>query len=304
MRVAVTGATGFVGRALLRALVERGDEVIAFTRDPESALDRLDPEAVAVRWDPDDLSSIAGHLSGVDALVNLAGESVIGKRWSEAQKERIRASRVQGTRALVEAVRQVDPRPQVLVSASAVGFYGNTSNRELDEEAPGGDGFLASVCREWEQEALAAEQQALRTVVLRVGVVLGKGGGALAPMLIPFKLMAGGPIGNGAQWVSWIHLDDLVGLILWALDKKSVHGVLNATAPHPVTNRELSETIGHVLGKPSWLPAPRAAVELALGEAAAVILEGQRVVPRRALDAGYAFRFSEVEPALRAILRG
>ncbi|MFN7955194.1 MAG: TIGR01777 family oxidoreductase [bacterium] len=302
MRVAITGATGFVGRAVARALAERGDEVIAFTRDPEAAAERLDAEVVAVRWDPDDSVGIAAGLAGVSAVVNLAGEPVFGARWSEARKERIRASRVDGTRALVQAMAQMDERPAVLVSASAVGYYGVSGIAELAEEAPCGSDFLAAVCRDWELEARRADALGVRTAVLRIGVVLGKEGGALPKMLLPFKLFVGGPIGDGAQWVSWIHLDDLVGLVLFAIDRSEVSGVLNATAPHPVTNGELSETLGHVLGRPSWLPAPRAGVELAFGEAATVVLDGQRAVPKRALELGYVFRFTEPDAALRAIL--
>ncbi len=302
MRVAITGGTGFVGRAVARALAERGDEVIAFTRDPEGAVERLDSEVVPVRWDPDVPVGIAAGLAGVEAVVNLAGEPVVGARWSDAQKERIRASRVDGTRALVQAMAQTRERPRVLVSASAVGYYGVSGTRELGEDAPPGQDFLATVCRAWESEALNAVALGVRTAVLRIGVVLGKEGGALPKMLLPFKLFVGGPVGDGAQWVSWIHLDDLVGLVLFAIDRQEVAGLLNATAPHPVTNGELSETLGHVLGRPSWLSAPRFGVELVLGEAATVVLDGQRAVPLRALELGYPFQFTEVDAALRAIL--
>lgn len=303
MRVAITGATGFVGRALSRALGDRGDEVVAFTRDPESAADRLEPEAIAVRWDPDDAVGIAASLAGVDAVVNLAGEPVVGKRWSAPQKARIRDSRVDGTRALVQALALAEPRPAVFVSASAIGYYGTSAgNQELDERAPSGGDFLAGVCRDWEAEAVKAEAAGVRTVVLRVGVVLGEGGGALPKLLLPFKLFVGGPAGDGQQWVSWIALDDLVGLILFAIDQQRVRGVLNGTAPNPVTNRELSETIGHVLGRPSFLPAPSFGIKALLGEAATVVLDGQRVVPARALELGYPFRFVEPDAALRAIL--
>ncbi|MBK7977782.1 MAG: TIGR01777 family protein [Deltaproteobacteria bacterium] len=302
MRVAITGATGFVGRALSRALDERGDEVVAFTRDPEAAADRLEPEAVAVRWDPDDVVAIASSLAGVDAVVNLAGEPVVGKRWTAAQKARIHDSRVHGTRALVQALAQAEPRPSVFVSASAIGYYGTSGNQELDESAPSGTDFLAGVCRDWEAEALAAQDAGVRTVVIRVGVVLGADGGALPKLLLPFKLFVGGPAGDGQQWVSWIALDDLVGLVLFAIDQQRVRGVLNGTAPNPVTNRELSETIGHVLGRPSFLPAPSFGIKALLGEAATVVLDGQRVVPARALELGYGFRFVEPDAALRAIL--
>lgn len=302
MRVAITGATGFVGRALSRALGDRGDEVVAFTREPEAAADRLEPEAVAVRWDPDDVVGIASSLAGVDAVVNLAGEPVVGKRWSAPQKARIRDSRVDGTRALVQAIALAEPRPPVFVSASAIGYYGVSGNQELDERAPSGNDFLAGVCRDWEAEAVKAQDSGVRTVVIRVGVVLGEGGGALPKLLLPFKLFVGGPTGSGEQWVSWIALDDLVGLILFAIDEQRVHGVLNATAPNPVTNRELAETIGHVLGRPSFLPAPSFGIRALLGEAATVVLDGQRVVPARALELGYSFRFVEPDAALRAIL--
>jgi uncharacterized protein (TIGR01777 family) len=302
MRVAITGATGFVGRALVEALLGRGDEVLAFTRDPERASDQLDPEVALARWDTADPAGMAPHLAGRDAVVNLAGEPIFGKRWNETQKARIRASRVEGTRALVEAIRHAEPRPSTLVSGSAVGYYGGTGSQELAEDAPSGADFLATVCRDWEREALRARDAGLRTVILRIGVVLGSGGGALPRMLTPFKLFVGGPVGSGTQWFSWIHAADLVRLVLFALDHPQVRGVLNATAPTPVTNREFSDTLGHVLGRPAWLPAPAFGLRAALGEVASILLEGQRVVPHRALEAGFAFEHPEPEAALRAIL--
>jgi uncharacterized protein len=305
VRVAITGGTGFVGRRLCEALCDRGDEVIIMTRRaagdaPSSRNGSLPKGARAVGYDPKDAGSIAEHVEGMDAVVHLAGEAV-AQRWNDEVKRRIVESRVDTTRALVAALKNAKQRPAVFVSASAIGYYGPRPGDELLDEAsaPGSD-FLADVVRQWEREAERAEALGIRVVRLRIGIVLGPGGGALQKMALPFKLGVGGPIGDGRQVVSWVHLDDVVGLCLLSLDDARASGPINAVAPNPVTNRELSKAIGRALHRPAWLPVPRFAVGLALGEAADAVTTGQRVLPERARELGYPFRHATVDDALQA----
>lgn len=298
------GATGFIGSALCARLAERGDGVVVTSRYPEEARRKL-PAAEVLPTAPQDAASLAMAVARVDAVVNLAGDPLDQGRWSDAKKARIRDSRVLGTRLLARAFDMAERKPAVLVQGSAVGVYGPRDDTPLDESAdlgPDGD-FLASVCRVWEQEARAVEAHA-RVVMLRTGVVLASGGRAFTKMVLPFRLFAGGPIGTGRQWLSWIHRHDLVALILHAIDRSDVRGPLNGTAPEPVTSRDLARTIGRVLHRPSFMPMPAFALRLAVGEMAEVLLAGQRVVPRKALDTGFAFRFATLEAALRAILGG
>lgn len=301
MRVLLTGATGFIGRAVVRALAARGDELVVLLRQPGSAAD-LPPSTTRLQWDAA-APPPASALAGVDAVVHLAGET-IAQRWTPARKERIRKSRVDGTRHLVDAILGQAPAPRVLVGASAVGYYGDRGDEVLTEAATPGSGFLADICRDWEQEAARAAGAGTRVVPLRLGVVLDAGGGALKRMLPPFKLGLGGRIGTGRQWMSWIHRDDVVGIILHALDDTDVRGPINTTAPEPVRNDELTRTLATVLGRPAILPVPAIALRLALGEAADMLLAGQRVVPERLRESGYSFRFPTLEPALRSIVGG
>ncbi len=298
MRVFVTGATGFIGRKLVQKLRERGDEVIALTRDPSRASGLEGCQLV--QGDPSRAGPWTEELARCDAVVHLAGEPLMARRWSPEQKQRILASRVEGTRRVASAIERA-ARPPVLVNASAIGIYGPREDELLDESAEAGADFLAQVCRAWEAEALRISEKT-RVVVMRTGVVLGEGGGALERMLLPFRLFAGGPIGSGQQWMSWIHLEDLVGLFLLALDSPQARGPLNGTAPNPVRMSELAAALGKAMGRPSWLKVPGAALRLAVGEAATVVLTGQRVQPRKALELGYRFRFTQVEEALREIL--
>ena len=242
-------------------------------------------------------------LDGAGAVVNLAGESIAAGRWTPRQKERILQSRIRATRALVQGIAAVANKPAVLVSGSAVGYYGPRGDEELDEGAPPGDDFLARVCVAWEGEARRAAEEGVRVALVRTGLVLAARGGALPRLVLPFRLGAGGPLGSGRQWMPWIHLDDLVELFVFLIQGEGLEGPFNGTAPQPVTNRQFARTLGRVLGRPSWLPAPAAALRLALGEMAdALLLSGQRAVPRRALEAGFRFRFPELEPALRDLL--
>jgi uncharacterized protein len=288
MKVVIGGANGLIGSGLLRALRARGDEVIALVRNPRGTGE--------LKWDG--RSVPAGALDGADAAVNLAGASVAGQRWSDAYKKEILRSRVESTRAFVEAMRGSRAKPRVFVSASAVGAYGGRGDEELTEESAPGDDFLAGVCKAWEAEAVRAEELGVRTVLLRTGVVLARNGGALKQMLPPFKAFVGGPIGNGRQWMPWIHIADEVGLILWAISA-GVRGPLNAVAPGPVRMKEFAQTLGRVLHRPALFSVPAPVLRLALGEMADVLLDGQRARPRKALEGGYRFRFPELEPALR-----
>jgi hypothetical protein len=282
MKIAVTGASGFVGRRVCKLARDRGHEVVAIGR---TSGDRL--------WDP---AAGPAPLEGVDAVVHLAGEPVAG-RWTRAKTARIRESRVLGTRHLAAGLR--DARPRVLVSASAVGYYGDRGDEELTEESPPGDDFLAGVCREWETEAL---ESGVRTACIRVGIALGPGGGALARMLTPFKLGLGGRLGSGRQWMSWVHLDDLAALFLHAVENDSVSGPLLGTAPNPVRNADFTRALGRALGRWTILPAPRWGLRLLFGKAADVFLSGQRCRAKRTLQSGFAFAHADLEPALREIL--
>ncbi|MEM6292689.1 MAG: TIGR01777 family oxidoreductase [Myxococcota bacterium] len=289
MRVAITGASGFVGRALAEALRARGDEPVAARRSGDAAL----------RWSTADGFTPSNALSGFDAVVHLAGENIASGRWTDARKARIKASRVEGTRRVVEALKAADPRPATLVSISAVGYYGTPGGTELDEDAPAGTDFLADVCAAWEAEAVEAEALGVRVARLRLGTVLGVGGGALGKMLPAFKLGVGGRLGDGDQYMSWVHLEDVVRAILYVLDDANCSGPYNVTAPTPVPNRDFTKTLGKVLGRPTVLPVPKFALRAAFGEMADhILLQGQRVVPTRLRAAGFAFEHAELEAAL------
>lgn len=300
MKITVTGATGLIGTQLVAELRARGDEVTVLSRDPGRARSTLgDVEAFA--WaDPSAGPPPAEALTGRDAVVNLLGEPV-AQRWSEDTKRKIRQSRELGTKNLVEALRTTDPRPKGLVSGSATGVYGPHGDEELDETAPPARGeFLADVVVAWEAEAEKAEELGMRVVMLRTGVVLSESGGALEKMLPPFKLGVGGPVAGGRQFVPWVHADDVVGAFLFCLDNDSAEGPINATAPEPVTNRELSKSLGKVLHRPAFAPVPALAVKALFGEMAEIVTTGQRAKPRRLTELGYRWRQPDLERALRA----
>lgn len=299
MRVTVTGATGLIGSALVARLTERGDEVTVLARDPDRARHALGVEAVA--WQPTAGPPPAEALAGRDGVVNLMGEKV-DQRWTAGARARIRDSRVVGTRNLVAGLRAAEPRPGVLVSGSAVGYYGARGDERVQETEPPGDDFLAGVVVEWEREAEAARSLGVRVVMVRSGVVLSGRGGALKRMLLPFRLGVGGPVAGGRHYLPWIHLDDEVGILLAALDGPEWSGPVNASAPEPATSREFGRALGRVLGRPAVLPAPGLALRLLFGEMAQVVTTGQRAVPAQPLRHGYRFRHPELEGALRAAL--
>jgi uncharacterized protein len=302
MRVLVTGASGFLGSGVCDALLARGDEVVGLTRSPDRA--RATNRTVTWHeWNPTVERPPAGALEGVDGVVNLIGEP-LDQRWTDAAKQRIRESRERGTKNLVDAISAADPRPRVLVSQSAVGYYGDRGDAIIDESASAGTSFDAQVCVAWEAAARAAEEVGVRVGVTRTGLVLDPDHGLLKQLLLPFRLGVGGPIAGGSQYMSWIHVEDEVRLLLWALDTDQAAGPYNATAPNPVTNREFSTTLGRVLGRPAVLPIPKLALKARFGgELGEIAAGGQRVLPRRALDAGFEFRHPELEPALRDLLK-
>ena len=299
MRVIVTGGTGFIGPKLCERLVSRGHDVIALTRDASRSRDHVHPKVRVVSWAEG--AAWEGFVDGAGALVNLAGET-IAQRWTATAKARIASSRLNAAARLKAAAEKAAQKPAVLVNASAVGFYGPRGDEPLDEEAPAGSDFLAKVCVDWETAARSLEPLGTRVAMLRTGVVLGAGGGALAKILPPFKAFAGGPLGSGKQWMSWIHEADLVGMYVWAAENPAVAGPVNATAPNPVTMREFATALGRALHRPSFAKAPAAAIRLALGEMSTVVLDGQRVVPKKALDLGFAFRFTDVLTALKDVV--
>jgi uncharacterized protein len=302
VRVAVTGATGTIGRALVEALLDRGDAVTVLTRNPARAAGTL-PDTHAVEWrDLVSEPAPADALNGRDAVVHLAGEP-IAQRWNADVKRRIQESRELGTRNLVAGLRAAEARPRVLVSQSAVGYYGPRGDERLDESAPPGSDFLAGVVVSWEREARAAEELGLRVVNTRTGVVLSESGGALARMLPPFKLGMGGPVAGGRQYMPWIHLDDVVGVMLRAIDDDSLSGAINLAAPEPVTNKELSRTLGRVLVRPAITPVPGFALRLLYGDMASIVTSGQRAVPARLTELGYEFKHPQLHEALRAAVK-
>ena len=299
MKALVTGATGFVGPRLLRLL----DAPVVLSRDPDRARRTLGGLAGrVVRWDPLEGPPPPEAFAGIDAVLHLAGESVAEGRWTKAQKARIRDSRVIGTRHLVQGIAQAERKPSVLVSASAVGYYGDRGDEELTETAPPAHDFLADVCVEWEREALAAERSGVRVVTARTGIVLGAGGGALGKMLTPFKLGAGGPLGSGRQWMPWIHVADLARLYVHGAATASIRGPMNSTAPHPVRNSEFTKALGRQLRRPAFMPAPYIGLRIVFGEFAQVLFASQRVIPKVALDTGFTFQYPELAEALREIL--
>jgi uncharacterized protein len=301
VRVLVTGASGFIGSALCDALLARGDSVVGLSRDPQRARGS-NPSVVWHAWEPTLERPPAAAFENVDAVVNLEGEK-INQRWTDDAKRRIMESRRTGTRNLVAAIAALERRPRVLVNQSAIGFYGDRGEAIVDESAEAGEGFDAEVVREWEATAREAEGAGLRLVIVRTGHVLDPRGGLLAELLPPFKLGVGGPLAGGRQYMSWVHIDDEVGILLWALDNDEVSGVVNSTAPNPVTNRELSQAIGRALHRPAAMPVPGFVLDLKFGrEFGRVLRGGQRVMPRRATDLGYEFRYPEIDGALRSLL--
>src|SRR6266581_1123803 len=310
MKVLVTGSTGLVGTALVNALAHDGHTACRLLRQ-QSVISRGEKEGFDVAWNPA-TGELGGAGVGADAVVNLAGASIAGGRWTQERKGLLRTSRIDTTRALVNALAKMNARPRVLVSASAIGIYGDRGDEVLTEESNPGKDFLAGVTREWEAEALKAEALGIRVVLVRFGIILARHGGALAKMLLPFKLGVGGRLGSGKQWMSWVTLDDVVGILRLAMENApgkgapnvaSVRGAINVVAPQPVRNAEFTKVLAKALHRPALFPAPAFALRLALGEMAdALLLSSQRVAPRRLQQLGYSFLHAELSKALNAVL--
>jgi uncharacterized protein (TIGR01777 family) len=305
MKVFVTGATGLVGSRLVRALLARGATAVPLSRNPIPP-DRFGPGAEPVVGDPADPGPWQDVLAGCDAVVHHAGENIFAKRWTESFLKAVRDSRVNGTALVAEALsrqpRRADGSPKVLISASAVGYYGDRGDEVMTEtSAPAAD-FMAKLTADWEAAAAPARAAGVRVVHPRLGIVLDPDGGALPKLVLPFKLFAGGSVGSGNQWVSWIHRDDMTALLLFLLDTAAAPGPVNAVAPNPVRNRDLGKALGRALGRPSWLPVPRFALRVALGKVAEVLTGGQRVLPEKALGLGFSFRFPDIDGALKDLL--
>jgi uncharacterized protein len=301
MRVVIAGGSGLIGRALVSSLAADGIEVIILSRN-SAGVAGLPPAASAVAWDGRTAGAWAARLDGAAAVVNLAGENLAAGRWTEARKKSIISSRVDPGIALVEAIKAATAKPDVLIQSSGIGHYGSPGDEVINEDSPAGAGFQTAVTTAWEASTAPVEAMGVRRVVVRTGPVLSMDGGALPRMMLPFRFFAGGRIGNGKQWFSWIHIADAVASIRFLIDRKDAAGVVNLVAPAPVTNAEFARSLGRAMSRPSLIPAPAFAMRLLFGEMAEVLLEGQRAVPQRLIALGYRFRFPDIDGALRDVI--
>jgi uncharacterized protein (TIGR01777 family) len=299
MKLVITGATGFIGSLLTDRLWDQMHSLVLLSRKPPAEVNVTKKEWLA--WEPGISGAWEKTIDGADGIINLAGEPIAAKRWSEAQKEKLRSSRIDSTRSLIEAIGKAKIRPKFMISASAVGYYGAHGDETVTEATGPGRDFLAGLCVAWEEEALKAESLGVRVALVRTGIVLDKGKGALAKMVPPFKLFVGGPLGSGAQWMPWVHIADEIGLILFLIENEKARGAFNSVAPNPVTNEIFSRTLGSVLGRPSWASVPAGVLSLLTGEMADMLLAGQRAVPQAALDLGYSFKYPNLADALRSL---
>jgi len=297
-RLLITGGAGFIGSRLVRVMIAQAYDVVVLTRNPEKTEVHFNYSVKAIK-----------HLDQLkdddvfDVVINLAGQGITDRRWTQGIKDQLRESRIVTTRNLIRYLSVVKKKPECFISGSAIGYYGDQGNAIIDEEVSGGKSFSSKLCLDWEDEAKQAEISGIRTCYLRTGIVLGKNGGALAKMLPAFRLGLGGPMGNGQQWMSWIHIDDLIGIILHVINNKDIEGPVNGTAPSPVTNKIFSSTLARVLKRPAFLTMPAFVLKLMLGEMAQeLLLSGQRVVPDKILTAGYSFKHAELEDALREVI--
>jgi uncharacterized protein (TIGR01777 family) len=300
MKVVIAGGAGWLGSALRSSLSADGHDVVVLSRSGPPG--PLPSGARKVTWGGRSVGAWADELEGADAVVNLAGESIAGKRWSPTRKGVLRQSRIEPTEVLVAAMRAAGQRPRALVNASAVGYYGDRSSEPALEEDPPGSDFLAQLCVDWEAAARQAEALGVRVALMRIGIVLGSGGGALPRLALPYRLFVGGPLGTGRQWVSWVHIDDVVGLFRFAIESSQVAGPVNVTAPKPITMSIFAESLGRAMGRPAWFRVPPVALKLALGELGGALLKGQRAVPAVADRLGYGFREPDLDRALRRAL--
>lgn len=299
MKLVITGATGFIGSILTDRLWNQSHQVTLLSRKPPREVNVTKKEWFA--WQ----TGIGGEwqkaVDGADGIVNLAGEPIAGKRWNAVQKEQLRSSRVDATKSLVDAIAKAKVKPRFLINASAVGYYGPHGDDTVTEKTGAGGDFLSRLCVEWEAEAKKAEAFGVRVALVRTGIVLGKGEGALAKMVPPFKMFAGGPLGSGQQWMPWIHIDDEVGLICFLIENEAARGAFNGSAPNPVTMEVFAKALGDVLNRPSWVSVPPSALALMLGEMSEMLLHGQRAVPEAALKLSFSFKYPELTGALRSL---
>ncbi len=307
MRIFVTGGTGLIGSRLIKRLRERQDEVVALTRRPAEARAKLPADCTIIEGDPTQPAAWMDHVADCDAVVNLAGENVFGRRWNEEYKTRLRESRIKSTDNVVQALLRKPATaaglPKVLLNASAIGYYGDRGDEQLAEASSPGNDFLAGICVDWENAARKAEPGRVRVVMLRTGGVLDSAGGPLVEMMRPFRMFVGGKIGSGRQYLSWIHEADIIGIILLALDNPAIQGPINGTAPNPLTNYEVAKMLGHAMHRPSFFPTPGFMLRIGLGEVAVLLTSSQRVLPKKALEAHYAFQFPMLDVALADLLR-
>jgi uncharacterized protein (TIGR01777 family) len=302
VKIIVTGGTGFIGKPLVQRLVEANHRVVLLTRHAKRLGEFGGQVVVAEKWDGKTVGTWSSHFEGADAVINLAGEPIAAKRWTARQKRQIRKSRMDATRAVVEAMKKAAKKPRVLVNGSAVGYYGHVEDGDVTETHPKGVGFLPDLCVEWEKEARTAESFGVRVVMLRTGIVLEKDGGALAKMILPFKLFLGGPIASGLQWFPWVHREDVVRIVVFALEDPNLSGPVNVAAPESVNMKQFCACLGKVLGRPSWMPVPVFALRLAFGELSETLFTGQRMVPSKLLQSGFSFRFPQLESGLSDIV--
>jgi len=301
MKVMITGATGFIGKELIKKLNEKGHEIVVLTRNSEAAKFNIPVDCELITWNPAVKSLSPSALKGVEAVINLAGEGIADERWSSERKRDLIKSRILSTRRLVDAMTCMDNKPKVFLSASAIGFYGDRTDNILNEVESKGHGFLSDVCQIWEDEAFRANDLGIRTAVYRIGMVLGHDGGALNKILPPFKLGVGGNLGNGSQWMSWIHIKDLANMMIYAIENPNINGIYNAVSPNPVTNRDFTKILGKVLKRPTLLPVPKFILKIALGELSELLLGSQRVSAQKITDEGFRFDYAGLNSALQEV---
>jgi uncharacterized protein (TIGR01777 family) len=302
MRVIISGGTGLIGRQLAASLVKDDHEVIVLSRDPQRYQRRTPGGIRLVAWDAQSAQGWGELVDGADAIVNLVGENLSARRWSPAQKRRIRESRLNGGKALVEAIRQAKGKPRVLIQSSGVNYYGSCGDSIVTEEHPAGSDFLSQVCVDWEGSTAEVEKMGVRRAIIRSGIVLDKKEGALPPFLLQFRLFAGGSLGSGRQWLSWIHPQDEINAIRFLIERQDLSGPFNLVSPNPKTNRDFGKAVGRVLHRPALMRVPAFALKLVLGEMSMVVLEGQRVIPQRLVEAGFQFSHPELQEAVKDIV--
>ena len=299
MKIVLTGATGMIGSLLTERLSNSHHSLVLLSRRPSPEISVAEKQWLV--WQPGTSGEWERAIDGADAVINLAGEPIAGKRWTPKQKEILRSSRVDGTKALVGAIAKAQVKPKLMISASAVGYYGPHGDETLNEDSKPGDDFLARLCVDWEAQAQKADSLGVRVCLLRTGIVLAKGEGALKKMVPPFKMFIGGPLGSGRQWMPWIHIDDEVGLIQFLIENERARGGFNGTAPNPVTMAEFSKTLGDVLNRPSWARVPPSILALMVGEMAEMLLHGQRAIPEAAIKLGFKFKYPNLKLALESL---